>query len=63
MFHNLCGRWRGEFFEKVKKEEVKEKTIDKITTKFGKNSLLKASALLQDSTVKERNKKIGGHSE
>ena len=51
-----------EDFEKVQKEEVKEKTIDKITTKFGKNSLLKASALLQDSTVKERNKKIGGHS-
>lgn len=50
-----------EDFEKVQKEEIKEKTIDTITNKFGKNSLLKASALLQDSTVKERNKKIGGH--
>ena len=50
-----------EDFEKVQKEEIKEKTIDTITNKFGKNSLLKASALLQDSTVKDRNKKIGGH--
>ena len=44
-----------------KKEEVKEKTIDEITSKFGKNSILKASALLEDSTVKDRNNKIGGH--
>lgn len=50
-----------EDFEQVKKEEVKDKTIDEITNKFGKNSLLKASALLEDSTVKDRNKKIGGH--
>ena len=49
-------------FEHIKKEENKEKAIDEITNKFGKNSLLKASALLDDSTIKERNKKIGGHS-
>ena len=50
-----------ESFEDTKKEEVKEKTIDEITSKFGKNSILKASALLEDSTVKDRNNKIGGH--
>ena len=50
-----------EDFEDTKKEEVKEKTIDEITSKFGKNSILKASALLEASTVKDRNKKIGGH--
>lgn len=51
-----------EDFDKMKNEENKDKAIDAITNKFGKNSLLKASALLEDSTVKERNKKIGGHS-
>jgi DNA polymerase V len=51
-----------EDFEDTKKEEVKEKTIDEITSKFGKNSILKASSLLEGSTVRDRNKKIGGHS-
>ncbi|MGN1371844.1 MAG: Y-family DNA polymerase [Candidatus Coprovivens sp.] len=51
-----------EDFEKIKQEEKKEKTIDEITNIFGKNSLLKASSLLEDSTVRDRNKKIGGHS-
>jgi len=38
------------------------KTIDEINNKYGKNSLLKASSLLPDSTIIERNKKVGGHS-
>ena len=50
-----------ENFEEVKKEETKEKVIDEINDRFGKNSLLKASSLLQDSTIRERKKKIGGH--
>lgn len=50
-----------EDFETVKKEDNKNKVIDEITHKFGKNSLLKASSLLSDSTIKDRNKKIGGH--
>ena len=45
----------------AKKEDNKNKVIDEITSKHGKNSLLKASALLSDSTIKDRNKKIGGH--
>ena len=46
----------------TKEKDVREdKAIDEITARFGKNSLLRASALLEDSTVKERNKKIGGH--
>jgi len=36
-------------------------TIDQIKMKYGKNSLLKATNLLEDSTAIERNKKIGGH--
>ncbi len=36
-------------------------TVDKIKGKYGKNSLLKATNLLNDSTAIERNKKIGGH--
>ena len=39
------------------------KTIDQLKDKFGKNSILKATSLLSDSTIKERNKKIGGHHE
>lgn len=52
-------------------EDIKEtiqtdniyKTIDKIKEKYGKNSLIKASSLLPDSTEIDRNKKIGGHHE
>ncbi len=51
-----------EDFEEMQDREKKDKIIDEITGKFGKNSLLKASSLLEDSTIKERNKKIGGHS-
>lgn len=36
-------------------------TVDKIKEKYGKNSVLKVSNLLDDSTAIERNKKIGGH--
>ncbi len=36
-------------------------TIDLIKDKFGQNSLLKATNLLNDSTAIERNKKVGGH--
>lgn len=36
-------------------------TIAEIKDKFGKNSLLKATNLLTDSTAIERNKKLGGH--
>ena len=46
--------------ETIKKESV-NKTIDEIKSKYGKNSILKASSLLKDSTVRERNNKIGGH--
>ncbi len=35
--------------------------IDKIKERYGKNSLIKATSLLKDSTIMERNKKIGGH--
>ncbi len=37
--------------------------IDDIKARFGKNSLIKASNLLEDSTAIERNQKIGGHHE
>ena len=50
-----------ESYEEAKNEEEINKTIDLIKDKYGKNSLLKASSLLEYSTIKERNKKIGGH--
>ena len=45
-------------------EEIKiNDAIDNIKIKYGKNSIVKASSLLEDSTEIERNKKIGGHHE
>ena len=40
-----------------------EKALDEIQAKYGKNSILKSTSLLSNSTIKERNKKIGGHHE
>ncbi len=43
------------------KEDNMAKTIDGIKGKYGKNSLIRATSLLKDSTAIERNKKTGGH--
>lgn len=51
-------------FENIEEIEAKEninKTVDEIKERFGPNMLLKASSLLSDSTIKERNMKVGGH--
>ncbi|MBR1413536.1 MAG: Y-family DNA polymerase [Bacilli bacterium] len=53
LFHN---------YEEIKSNDNLNKAYDEIRNKFGKNSLLKATSLLEDSTIIERNKKIGGHS-
>lgn len=50
-----------ENYDDIKKEDNINEVIDEIKKKFGKNSVLKASSLLSDSTIKERNKKVGGH--
>lgn len=50
-----------EDYENIKKKQEINKTLDEVKIKFGKNSILKASNLLPDSTAIERNKKIGGH--
>lgn len=49
-----------DYYETKKKDELNE-AVDNIQNKYGKNSILKASSLLKDSTARERNKKIGGH--
>ncbi len=51
-----------ESVEDLEKENSYNISIDEIKNKFGNNSLLKASSLLGDSTIKDRNTKIGGHS-
>ena len=51
-------------FEDEKKQNSRhnlEKAVDKLHSKFGNNSVLRASALLEESTIKERNEYIGGH--
>ena len=51
-------------FESLEEKETEFKAneaIDEIKNKFGKNSIVKASSLLDYSTAIERNKKIGGH--
>lgn len=50
-----------ENYEDIEKRKRIEETIDKVKEKFGPNSILKASSLLSDSTIKERNGLIGGH--
>jgi len=52
-----------ENIEKIEEEERINNAIDEIKERYGKNSLVKASALLNDSTIIDRNKKIGGHHE
>lgn len=47
--------------ESVEKEESMYKAIDQIQKKYGKNSVLKGSSLLKESTIKERHNQIGGH--
>ena len=54
----ICNQNYDEIIEK----DNYNKAIDEVRNKYGKNSLLTASSLLKDSTIKERNKKIGGHS-
>ena len=50
-----------ETFDEVNKKNKIHKTIDDINKKFGNNTVLKATRLLSDSTIKSRNNKIGGH--
>ena len=51
-------------FEDDKKQTNRrnlQKTVDKLHIKYGNNSVLRASSLLEESTIKERNEYIGGH--
>ena len=48
-------------YNKVIEDDKLNAAIDEVKNKYGKNSILKASSLLSDSTAIERNKKIGGH--
>ena len=53
-----------DLFESCEKMEEKisiNNAIDIIKNRFGANILLPASSLLEDSTIMERNNKIGGH--
>ena len=49
--------------EKIASDNNLLKALDEIQAKYGKNSILKSTSLLSTSTIKERNKKIGGHHE
>lgn len=46
--------------EHIKKRKLR-KTLDAIQTKYGMNSVLRSSSLLEGSTAKERHNQIGGH--
>ena len=51
-------------FESVEKQIKKHdllKAVDRLQDKYGKNIVLRASSLLEESTVIERNSMIGGH--
>ena len=47
--------------EKQLKRRNLQKAVDKLHAKYGNNSVLRASALTKESTIKERNEYIGGH--
>ena len=47
--------------EEQKERRDLQKALDLLHSKYGKNSVLRASSLLEESTVKERNEYIGGH--
>ena len=46
--------------ERIKRHNL-QKAVDQLHNKFGNNSVLRASSLLEESTIKERNEFIGGH--
>lgn len=52
-----------ESFERKQEQDRIYKTLDQVHERFGKNSVLKASSLLENSTIKKRNHQIGGHHE
>ena len=52
-----------ESFEHQVKEDKIYQAVDEIQEKYGKNSILKTSSLLPNSTARERNQTIGGHHE
>ena len=43
------------------KNQDMQKAIDALHKKYGKNSILRASALIDGSTAIERHNQIGGH--
>lgn len=53
-----------DIFEDFVKQDERhnlQKALDLLQEKYGKNSVLRASSLLEESTVRERNEFIGGH--
>lgn len=52
-----------ENIEEVNKNIQINAAIDEIKNRFGNNSIIPASSLLSDSTLIDRNQKIGGHHE
>lgn len=47
--------------EVIHERKMLQKALDELHLKFGKDSVLRASSLLEESTIKERLNQIGGH--
>lgn len=47
--------------DNAKKRHQLTEVIDKLKERYGKNIILRASSLLDESTIKERHEQIGGH--
>ncbi|MBR2506071.1 MAG: damage repair protein [Bacilli bacterium] len=47
--------------EEAKERRSLQKTLDEIQMRYGKNAVLRASSLFENSTIKERHSQIGGH--
>ena len=60
------GATQLSLFEESDEQEERmelQKTIDAIHSIYGRNSVLRASSLLKESTIKRRHEQIGGHRE
>ena len=47
--------------QKLEKERKLQETMLNIKKRFGKNSVLKGTSFLEGSTMRDRNRQIGGH--
>ncbi len=59
--HGFCQLSLFSDTARLEKEQHLQESILQLKERFGKNAVLKGSSLLSESTIRERNRQIGGH--